>query len=63
MNNMSNKIILLFRKENVMDIVNTECGKCCYVQCGMDADKEKECHCDNQEGHNCYSCKCKSMCF
>jgi hypothetical protein len=46
-----------------MDIVNTECGKCCYVQCGMDADKEKECHCDNQEGHNCYSCKCKSICF
>ena len=45
------------------EILNTECGKCCYVQCGMMTDKEKECHCDNQEGHNCYNCECKDMCF
>ena len=45
------------------EILNTMCNKCCYVQCGMSGDKEKECHCDNQEGYNCYNCKHKNMCF
>ena len=40
-------------KIECIEIKNTECNKCCYIHCGMDVDKEKGCHYDNQEGFNC----------
>lgn len=46
-----------------IEILNTECNRCCYIQCGEHSNKEKQCHCDNKEGHNCYNCKHKDVCF